>query len=285
VREALGPGSRITGVEPLSTEPGRAVLRVTVSGAAGRLVVKVTTGAVAGRADDPERTAAATALASAAGVPTAEVLAARTPRDGEPGYLVQRHVDGVEWRRVRPTLSEDEVRSVHRQIAGAVLALQSVRLPAFGDLGSADGAGLLPALRRRADRLVADPDRRAAFAAVLDREAALFTGDRPTLVHDDLHHDNVVLTAVDGGWRLAGVLDWDKAWAGPAESDVARMAFWDGMTGPGFWEVYRAAVPEREGWARRALVHQLLWCLEYAVPTERHRSDTAAVGAALDWPV
>ena len=147
------------------------------------------------------------------------------------------------------------------------------------------GGGLLAALHRRADRLVADPDRRAAFGALLDREAGLFDDDRPTLVHDDLHHDNVVLSAADGGWRLAGVLDWDKAWAGPAESDIARMAFWDGMTGPGFWEVYRAAVPERDGWARRALVHQLLWCLEYAAPTDRHRADTAAVGAALGWAV
>jgi aminoglycoside phosphotransferase (APT) family kinase protein len=251
-----------------------------VSHPAERLVVKLTTGA-----EDLERTAAATALAAAAGVPTAEVLAARTAGDGGPGYLVQRHVDGVERRRLRPTLDEDEVRSVHRQIAAAVLALQGVRLPAFGDLGSSDGTGLLAALHRRADRLIADPGRRAAFAALLEREAALFTGDRPTLVHDDLHHDNVVLSPEGGGWRLAGVLDWDKAWAGPAESDVARMAFWDGMTGPGFWEVYRAAVPEREGWERRALVHQLLWCLEYAVPTERHRADTAAVGAALGWPV
>jgi len=42
------------------------------------------------------------------------------------------------------------------------------------------------------------------------------------------------------GWRLVALLDWDKAWAGPAESDVARMAFWDDMTGPGFWEVNSA---------------------------------------------
>ena len=53
------------------------------------------------------------------------------------------------------------------------------------------------------------------------------------------------------------------------------------MTGPGFWEVYRAAVPEAPGWPRRALLHQLLWCLEYDAPTQRHRADTAAVRAAL----
>jgi hypothetical protein len=50
-------------------------------------------------------------------------------------------------------------------------------------------------------------------------------------------------------------------WAGPPEADVARMAFWDDMTGDGFWEVYK--VPPAEGRADRALIYQLLWCLEY----------------------
>ncbi len=286
VREALGPSTRITAVDPLATEPGRAVLRVTAVGTPDPLVVKVIGPAPGpGRAAHFERTAAATALAAAAGVPTAEVLAAHTAGPGEDvGYLVQRHVDGITWRRLRPTLDEEQVRAVHRRLAAAVLALQAVRLPAFGDLGSPEGIDLLAAMHRRADRLVADPSRRAAFSRLLDREAGLFGDDRPTLCHDDLHSDNVVLSLVRGEWRLAGVLDWDKAWAGPAESDVARMAFWDGMTGPGFWEVYRAAVPEQAGWERRALVHQLLWCLEYDAPTDRHRADTAAVGAALGWP-
>jgi fructosamine-3-kinase len=70
---------------------------------------------------------------------------------------------------------------------------------------------------------------------------------------------------------------WDKAWAGPPESDVARMAFWDDMTGDGFWEFYNADVPPAEGRAERALIYQLLWCLEYLVSTPRHRADTASL--------
>lgn len=281
----MWPASRVTQVEPLSFEPGRAVVRVTVAGLPEALVVKVAAGSAApGRGGDFERTAAATALAAAAGVPTADVLTARSARDGEPGHLVQRSVAGVGWRALRPHLDDDEVRSVHRQLAHAVLALQTTRLSGFGDLDAAGrppGDDLLTALHRRADRLIADAAQRAGFQDLLDREAGLFDADRPTLCHDDLHHDNVVLEQVRGEWRLAAVLDWDKAGEGPAESDVARMSFWDGMTGPGFWEVYRAAVPEADGWRRRALLHQLLWCLEYDVPTERHRRDTAAVRAAL----
>jgi aminoglycoside phosphotransferase (APT) family kinase protein len=286
LRAALGPHAKAASADVLAGEPGRAVVRVTFAGTPHALLVKVARGStVPGRGADFERTAAAAALASAAGVPTAEVLAARSagPRH-EFGYLVQRSLDGVEWRRLRPRLGADAVRSVHRRIADVVLALQSIRLPGFGDLDAAGrpaGEDLLAALHRRTDRLVADPAARDDLHALLDREAALFGDPPPTLCHDDLHSENVLLAPVGDSWRIAGLLDWDKAWSGPAESDVARMAFWDGMTGPGFWEVYRAAVPEADGWPRRALVHQLLWCLEYGAPTERHRADTVAVRTAL----
>ena len=111
---------------------------------------------------------------------------------------------------------------------------------------------------------------------VLERRAGLFTPESAAVLsHDDLHHGNLLFQRANGTWSLTAVLDWDKAWAGPRESDLARVAFWDDMTGPGFWEVYRAAMPIREGEHERALVHQLLWCLEYDSDTVRHRRDTA----------
>jgi aminoglycoside phosphotransferase (APT) family kinase protein len=97
------------------------------------------------------------------------------------------------------------------------------------------------------------------------------------LCHDDLQDTNLIFREARGGWQLAGVLDWDKAWAGPPEADIARMAFWDDMTGPGFWEVYEAVTPPAEGRSARALIYQLLWCLEYPVSTPRHLADTASV--------
>jgi aminoglycoside phosphotransferase (APT) family kinase protein len=132
---------------------------------------------------------------------------------------------------------------------------------------------------------VPDGPARATAHDLLDREAVLFSGDRsPVLTHDDLHSANVLVRRTATGWRLAALLDWEKAWAGPADADVARLALWDGMTGPGFWSVYRAAVPERDRDARRALVLQLLWCLEHDWPTPRHRADTARLRALLGLP-
>ena len=120
--------------------------------------------------------------------------------------------------------------------------------------------------------------RRATFLDLLDRKASLFDDQlHSTLWHDDLQHTNLIFRPGRASWQLAAVLDWDKAWAGPPESDIARMSFWDDMTGAGFWEVYEAAAPPAEGRFERELVYQLLWCFEYPVNTPRHRADTASV--------
>jgi aminoglycoside phosphotransferase (APT) family kinase protein len=174
------------------------------------------------------------------------------------------------------------VAAGHRQIAAALLSLQSVALPGFAEglspVVPSRSSDIRSVLRRRAQLRIANPARRDVFLELLDREATPLDGaERPVLVHDDLHHANVVFRCTGERGLLVGILDWDKAWAGPGESDVARMALWDDMTGPAFWQVYRAEQPKLPGEAERWLVHQLLWCLEYDVDTPRHRADTAAI--------
>jgi hypothetical protein len=176
----------------------------------------------------------------------------------------------------------DQLVAAHRQIATAVLAVQSARFAGFGELDPGTGpAGHDLGTPCAAGRSCASPTRAGVpgSAGCSSARRTCLAGDRsaPALCHDDLHHANVVFRHERGRWRLAGLLDWDKAWAGPAESDIARMALWDDMTGPGFWETYRAAAPVADGEPERALVHQLLWCLEYPADTPRHRADTAAL--------
>jgi aminoglycoside phosphotransferase (APT) family kinase protein len=281
VRAVLGSENTVTQVEQLLAGQEQFVLRLTLSRPPRRLMLKVAgRGAPAGV--DFQRTATVLSLARAAGVPVPAVLAAETSyARGQWSYLLQEHVDGEEWRRVRPLLAPEQIMTAHREIATAVLAMQSVGFSSFGELNAAGepaGDDLGTALRRRAELRVVDPRRRTTFLDVLDRRASLFADHaRPALCHDDLQHTNLIFREARGGWQLAGVIDWDKAWAGPPESDIARMAFWDDMTGPGFWEVYNAAMPPTENRAERALVYQLLWCLEYPVSTSRHRADTASV--------
>jgi aminoglycoside phosphotransferase (APT) family kinase protein len=137
-------------------------------------------------------------------------------RSGPWSYLLQEHVDGLEWRRLRRLLAPEQVRNALR---------------------------------------VADPRQRATFLDVRDRKSSLFADQaRSTLCHDDLQHTNLIFRPGRAGWHLAAVLDWDKAWAGPSESDIARMSVWDDMTAAGFWEVYSAVAPPAEGRSERALV-------------------------------
>ena len=59
------------------------------------------------------------------------------------------------------------------------------------------------------------------------------------------------------------------------------MAFWDDMTGPGFWSAYGTAASTDSAAARRILIYQLMWCLDYNESTPRHRADTARLCRAL----
>ena len=274
-------GSPARAVRVLQQREGALVLRVEV--ADGAVVLRLTA-ASAARGDD-ERTAAVVGIARAAGVPAPAVLAHGPALRPRWRRSVEEHVEGTPWAEARLRLDRREVAVVHEDLAGALVALQSSRPGGFGALdrtGRPAGLPLLAALHAQVELRVSTGSARGTAHEVLDREAALFErADEAVLTHDDLHGANVLVRQTPAGWRLAALLDWEKAWAGPADADVARLAFWDGMTGPGFWSSYRSAVPERDGDARRALVLQLLWCLEHDWPTARHRADTAWLLAQL----
>ena len=87
-----------------------------------------------------------------------------------------------------------------------------------------------------------------------------------------------------GNWHLAGVLDFDSAWAGNPESDLARLELWRGMMHPSFWSTYAAAHRVADSYASRRALLQLLWCLEYAHPTREHNAVTAGVCGELGIP-
>ncbi len=279
VREALGSGAPVTAVATLQMNAEAAVLRLDVRGVPEGLVLKVAMTS-AGSAVDLGRSATAMGRAAAAGVPVPEVLSADgTGRLAGVQHLLQRHGGGRPWREVRPLLDETGLRRVHAQLVGVLEALATVRLGGFGELG-ADGVvapqPLSAAFRHRVALRTRRPAARALAERLLAENPDLLGSGPAVLSHDDLHHGNVLVDPASA--RVVAVLDWDKAWAGPAVSDVARVILWDDMPGRGWWP----GLHEADDVLR---LHQLLWCLEHAFPTARHRADTARLLRSFALPV
>jgi len=132
---------------------------------------------------------------------------------------------------------------------------------------------------RRARSRVANPSQADLFVDLLRERRRLFAEvDGPALCHEDLNPTNLLVREDDEGrWRLSGVLDFDSAWAGCPESDLARLELWEGMAGEGFFEAYRSTRIIAPGYAERHPLHQLQWCLEYASVSSRHLADTRRV--------
>lgn len=284
--EALGSHADPTEVEILQAREDAYTMVATVAGHP-RVVVKL----CGERAEQPvlfERTATLTGIARTTGAPVPEVLAADDSRRRHRWrYLVAEHLEGLPWSELRPRLTPPEVVSVHRQLAEAVRAVQAVRFAGFGEIGAGGqpptGQELLAALHQRAASRIPSAGDLATFRRLLEREAPAFAGVREaTLCHDDLHHGNVLVRPRDGACTVVGLLDWDKAWAGPVEADIARMIFWDDMPGAAFWRAELPDLPGDRDAERRLLIHQLLWCFEYGSVSPRHVADTDRLRRLLE---
>ena len=223
------------------------------------------------------RTATSTPMAAIAqlvrsqtAVPTFDVVAVDVTRQRWPwAYLIVTQIAGTTWMQLYPRLEADARAVAQRQIGRAAGQLHALRFDAFGQL---DGAGsvmhgttVVPALAQRARRRLTTPRYLARFLELLDvhrdRFADLVT---PTLCHEDLNPNNLVFAMRDGRPELAGILDFESAWASTGESDLARLELWWMSAGAAVREGYLEVAPLAAGYAARRPLLQLLWCLEYA---------------------
>lgn len=204
-------------------------------------------------------------------------------------YFVKDHIPGREWAVVQQHMSPAELSEAYRLIANAVAQLHAIHFPAFGELavdGTVQGERpYITALAERASRSIPGERWRARFLSLLDEQQHLFRDViRPGLCHEDLHKYNILFQRRQGQWRLATILDFDKAWAGHGEIDLARLELWKGMTGKEFRPAYEAICPIEPGYARRRPIYQLLWCLEFARLTPEHLADTQRLCVELGLP-
>jgi fructosamine-3-kinase len=201
-------------------------------------------------------------------------------------YLILSYQDGEEWATAREKMSAAQQQGAYFQIGDAVGQLHSIRYPCFGEL-SPDGtirAGktFMAALADRANLIIKSPRSLDLFLSVLDRDRHLFKDIAlASLCHEDLHRYNILFEQNRAGWQLKTILDFDKAWAGHSESDLARLNFWTGMTSPEFWAAYSRLHQIDGGFQHRQLIYQLLWCLEFAQPDAGHLADTRRICESL----
>ncbi len=287
LRQVLGTTAVATQIWVARRHDDYAVLLVRLAGSSARLVVKLA-GPRAPIAALFDRTAAILrSVRDRTTVPTVDVLAADVSYCHGPWrYLITTYAPGSPWSTTLPRLTTEEARSVHRELGEAVAEIHLLDFPAFGEI-SVDGtiqpgASYLPALVARSTHRIANPHHVERFVALLDERAADF-GDvrQATLCHEDLHPGNILLRRTHGRWGLSAIIDFDSAWAGNPESDLARLELWRGMAGEGFWDGYGSHGRVTTTYADRRLLLQLLWCLEYASPTPQHVDDTDRICAGL----
>lgn len=203
-------------------------------------------------------------------------------------YSIFTWMPGQDFSTLYGRLKSVELRKVNGQIGAAVADLHNIRFPTYGEFCSDGIIQPFPTYREaildRATRYIHSSRMRDFFLHALDRNARYFDGlSDARLTHEDLHPYNLLFDRVGNEWRLSTIMDFDKAWAGSAESDLARMELWH-MTGVGFWQTYNAHHTLDSLYPYRRPIYQLFWCLEYADPTPEHLETTRQVCLELGLP-
>ena len=289
LREVLGTRASLASYEVLKATDDYLVLHANLDGGGADVTVKLA-GPHAQLATPFDQSAYVNTLVRRAGVPTYEVLAADVSSATWPWrYLISTWVPGETWASLPVRHRPQDLQGVYRELGAAVAALHTIRFGDFGEL-TADGlvrsdGSYVPALLARARRrlqLLSSEAYADLFEATVDANAGLFDDPpAPCLSHDDLNNTNIVLRHDGGSWHLAAIIDFEAAWVGSCEPDLARLEFWRGMMDESFWQSYGAVMPVTDGFWRRRNIQRLLWCLEFARPTTSHLTDTATVCAAL----
>jgi aminoglycoside phosphotransferase (APT) family kinase protein len=291
VRGLTGTAAPIEIVRWYLDSDSYAIVAVKTSRPALRLIVKLE---LPGRVRDRrfESVAAVARLVRAqTSVPTFEVVACDVTRSKWPwNVLIVNELRGSTWAELHPRLSAAEQAPGQRLIGRAAAELHMLQFAAFGPI-EGDGSvtnlgGAMRALEARATQRIKAAEHRDRMLQVLERyKTAFATVQQPRLVHDDLNPYNLLFDVRDGNLVVTGVLDFESAWAGVAESDLARLDLWRLTRGTALRQGYSeiSAIPDDKAATVRQLVLQLLWCLEYADEhrSAAHQADTDDVCAKL----
>ena len=290
LKHIFGTSARLVGHKIANHSQDYWVLIIRLQHPSIKAVIKLA-GPNASMASSFERTAMLNRLVTTqTSIPMPEIYAVDTSFAAWPWrYLVSAHISGHEWAVVQPQLTGSELNAAYHQIGSAVAQLHSIRFPGFGELeadGSVSSPGsFISALAEHADRIIKSTRLAALYRNLLDDHKDLFSSlTQAALCHEDLHQHNILFRKRRGSWQLATILDFDKAWAGNHEVDLARMEFWHMTACREFWSAYNSIHQLGSNYEQRCPIYQLLWCFEYAQMTPAHLAHTRQLCARLGLP-
>jgi aminoglycoside phosphotransferase (APT) family kinase protein len=172
--------------------------------------------------------------AAAAGVPMPRLWHA----DAEGGVIIMERLEGESLPRVKDDLPAAELLALRREIGALGARFGTVAGERFGyarkDGRNASGSwaesflGIAADILADADRLgIPLPRPTAEIAALLEAERGLLdTVTRPALVHFDLWDGNIFVRRGEGGVRVEGFIDGERAFYGdPIAELVSLVAF------------------------------------------------------------
>lgn len=166
-------------------------------------------------------------------------------------YLLLSCLPGRPLTALRADLPDADVASVRSELGRAVAALHTVQGKTFGyPRSDAVSDGWADTLRAMVGTVLADASRLGAdltlpadgIRALIDSRLDLLTAvETPVLVHFDLWDGNVLVER-DGGARLTGVIDAERAfWGDPYADFVSLALFGDIENDAAFLDGYRRA--------------------------------------------
>jgi aminoglycoside phosphotransferase (APT) family kinase protein len=230
-------------------------------------------------------------VAERTSIPMPEIIGVDVSYQNYPWrYLIKSYLPGEEWATIRPMLNGGDLQKAYELIGKAIAELHTITFEDFGDIDNGKIASITHDFYRmlvdRVNASLRDNTIKQDFLRLLETNKSLFANVKQArLCHEDLHPHNILFQRTDSKWKLATILDFDKAWAGHYEIDLAKMAFWDGMTGDGFWKTYQAQMNIDDLYLQRQPIYQLWWCLEYAANTPKHLADTRRLCESLRFPL
>ena len=175
-----------------------------------------------------------------ASVPVPEIVYADFAAcPGEVGpHVLMRWVAGVTFRQIKQRRDAHETAACARAIGGVLARIGSFTFDCPGALGPGlavgepllEGEHPIPAFVEKClasaefERRMPVRERERLREFIWRRSDVLRTlhGER-ALVHSDFGSPNLIVREAGGRWNVAGVLDWEFAFSGPALCDVGHM--------------------------------------------------------------